>query len=203
MSVFLSQPNSLDLAAMRTGLGWAQSWTNSCILCTLGNGWMRLIVAESDGFLASWGWPAPQLHDPVFFLIPPFVARTLSGPAAWEAKELEIMTNRNIVGLILRDGAQEFRLQWRWLAKDFQSPKEFSIMSQLPDTLVSTPYISLADMIHMSMANLIRLIDEDDSDTSWQEDGAISSTSYPDKLTLMAKRLPTANKLVIISNPVC
>lgn len=184
MSVFLSQPNSLDLNAMRIGLGWAQSWTNGSVLCTLGNGWMRLIVAEPNGFLASWSWSSPQLTDSVFFLIPPFVARTISGPAAWDAKELDIMTSRNIVGLLLRDGSQEFRLQWRWLAQDFQSPKDFSIMSQLPDTLVSTPYINLADMVHMSMANLIRLIGEDESDTPWQEDGAILIDFLPGQINI-------------------
>ncbi len=171
MSIFQVNPISLDLAAVRTGLGWAQSWATHPILCKIGNEEMHFIIVERDGFVASWIWPSEGLHEKGFFLIPPFVARTLSGPAAWEADTLEVMIHNNVVGMILRTGNQDFRLQWRWNAKNFAAPDEFTIMNQLPDTMINAPYIKVTDIVHLAVANLI--IPMTDEENIWAKDGAI------------------------------
>lgn len=155
MSVFASKPIALDLTAMRTGIGWAQSWTKRPILCTISDGWMRLMVVENRRFLASWAWPMPDFEGKVFFLIPRFVAKTIASPATWEADSMEVVLNSRVVGLILREGQQEFRLQWRWNPHDFDAPPEFGMMSRIPDTIVRTPYIALADVIHLAIHNLV------------------------------------------------
>lgn len=173
MSVYLNKSIKLDLVALRTGLGWAQSWTKNAILCKVGGGWMRLMVAEPEGFLASWAWPMPEAKQNQFFLIPSFVALTLSGPAAWEASGVEVVLKHNVVGMILRSGTQELRLQWVWQPNDFKSPRDFTLMSQLPDTMISTPYVSLADMVHLSMANLIKVMSEDEEDVIRTQDAIL------------------------------
>lgn len=173
MSVFLSKPVLLDIAPLRTGLGWAQSWAKSPILCKIGDGWLRLFVVEPEGFLASWSYPVPSLKTSLFFLLPSFVARTLSGPAAWEIDQVQVMTNRNIVGMIVTTGRDQLRFQWQWLADDFKAPREFTLMSQLPDMLVSTPYVSLADMVHLAMANLIKDITDGVIEEPQQQDNSI------------------------------
>ncbi len=161
-TVFSVKPIALDFSAMRTGLGWAQSWAGEdAILCKLERGWMRLMAAEKNGFVASWSWPTPTIEENRFFLIPPFVAHILSGPAAWDVSELQVMAHRNLVGFILKIDEQDLRLQWSWKASDFNAPREFTPMSQLPDTMMSAPYVKLADEIHLALANLIKLTVEE------------------------------------------
>lgn len=182
MSIFQVNPISLDLAAVRTGLGWAQSWATNPILCKIGNQEMHFIVAEREGFLASWSWHSEGLHQRGFFLIPPFVARTLSGPAAWEADTLEVMIHNNVVGMILRTGDQDFRLQWRWNARDFQAPDEFTVMNTLPDTMINAPYIKVTDIVHLAVANLMSSIP--DEQNAWQKDGAILVDFTPGQINI-------------------
>ncbi len=146
----------LDVGALRNGLAWAQSWTQQHILCRIGEGNLTFMVAERDGFLAAWSWNAPTLSEPAFFLIPPFVAKLLSGRAMWDVQELKIMTHRNAVGAMLYAGQrQPVRLQWHWHAADFGSPSHFKLMSRLPDMMISAPYVNLADVIHLAIANVI------------------------------------------------
>jgi hypothetical protein len=75
---------------------------------------------------------------------------------------LEVVSHRNVVGLILTADGQEFRMQWRWSAQEFQSPPEFKIMSHLPDTMLNAPYVNLADVIHLAIANVIKVFNETD-----------------------------------------
>lgn len=148
-------PIKVDPVAMRTGLAWAQSWTKGHILCKLGEGALTFMVADADGFLAVWSWPAPEYNRSLFFLIPPFVAKTLSGRAAWELEDMRVLINRNAVGMIFHAQREEFRLQWKWHAKDFRSPAHFRKMSRQPDMMVRAPYVNLADVIHLAIANMI------------------------------------------------
>lgn len=156
-------PTELYMPALRTGLAWAQSWTKGHILCRLGHGRLTLMVAESNGFLAVWSYPMTNQDDNEFFLIPPFIARTLSGRAAWDIERLEILTNRNVVGAMLYTAEQDFRLQWKWRPASFQAPRHFKHMSQLPDMTVRAPYVNLADHVHLAFANMMNpaLITED------------------------------------------
>ncbi|PJF44988.1 MAG: hypothetical protein CUN55_01220 [Phototrophicales bacterium] len=146
----------LDVAALRNGLAWAQSWTHQHILCRIGEGQLTFMVAERDGFLAAWTWNAPDLSSSAFFLIPPFIAKLLSSRAMWDVRELKVMTYRNAVGMLLSAGQrQPFRLQWHWHATDFASPPYFKLMSRLPDMMISAPYVNLADVIHLAIANVL------------------------------------------------
>ncbi len=192
MSIFLNDPIALDLAAMRTGLGWARSWARNPILCRIGDGWMRLIVVDQPGFLASWAWPLPDIEQPQFFLLPSFVASTLSGPAAWEAENLEVVVKGNLVGLILRAGQQEFRLQWRWSAADFKAPREFTMMSQLPNTMMTAPYVSLSDMVHLAIANLMNpALAESDV---LQEEGTVVIDFMPGQINIDGETIKHENQ---------
>ena len=155
-------PVELQMSAVRTGLAWAQSWTDGHILCKLSEGKMTFMVGDIEGFLAVWSWPAPKVNRTMFFLIPPFVAGTLSSRAAWNVDSIRIMTNQNVVGAILRVGKQDFRLQWKWNAKTFRTPRFFKQMSRVPDMMVRAPYVNLSDIIHLAVANMMNpaLVDE-------------------------------------------
>lgn len=148
-------PIELYLPALRTGLAWAQSWTKEHILCRLGHGQMTLMVGEANGFLAVWSYPMPAQDNTVFFLIPPFIARTLSGRPAWDIDRLEILTNHNVVGAMLYSAKQQFRLQWKWHPSTFQTPRYFKRMNTLPDITVRAPYVDLADIVHLAFANMM------------------------------------------------
>jgi hypothetical protein len=153
----------LDVQAVRTGLAWAQSWTpDGAILCTLGGGNMRLTAIDQKRFLATWATPMPATPHPYFFLIPRFIVQTLSSAVAWNATGLEVALYKNLVGIILREGKREFRLSWRWSASEFNAPRAFARMNQLPENLTHTPYVSIADIIHLAIANLLQTPLEDD-----------------------------------------
>ena len=64
-------------------------------------------------------------------------------------------------------------MQWVWKASDFQAPPTFTVMSQLPDIMVSAPYVSLADMVHLSMANLIKVMSEDSNEGIQSQDAIL------------------------------
>jgi hypothetical protein len=163
MSVFTHSPIKLDLAAVRKGIGWAQSWTTKPILFVLNEGWMRLITVEQERFLACWSYPMPDHEEKIFFLIPPFASKVLSGPPAWEANELAIVVHKNVVGMILQDTHhQEFRLQWRWNIAGFEAPPHFTTMIHVPETIVKTSYITFADVIHFAIHSLVNPITAED-----------------------------------------
>lgn len=185
MSVFLKVPLTIDLPTLRQGISWAQSWATSPILFTLSEGVMRLIVVEQERFLACWSYPMPHIEDKCFFLIPSFVAKTLTGPAAWEAETLEIVTNRTIVGMILRDNhAQEFRLQWRWSGDQFSAPPYFNSMIRVPETIIKTSYVTFADVVHFAIHNLVNPFKVSEEEAFLQAEDAILIDFVPGQINI-------------------
>ena len=188
-------PILIDPVAMRTGLAWAQSWTKDHILCRLGEGALMLMVADAGGFLAVWSWPVPEYNRSVFFLIPPFVAKTLSGRPAWDIEKMKVIVNRNVVGMMFYSKNQEYRLQWKWQASDFLSPSYFRTMSHQPDMMMRAPYVNLADVIHLAIANMISpaLVDEMPSD---QPEGGILIDFVPGQINIDGEMLHAQNQQV-------
>jgi hypothetical protein len=160
MNIFQATPIALDIKAVRTGLGWAQSWSpDGAVLCTLGNGYLQLTAVSEQRFVASWRIAAEGTPEGlVFFLFPSFVVETLAGRAAWALDDLKIVVYKNLVGVILREDTREYRLQWRWTAADFSAPRAFHRMNQLPDKMVKLPYVQVADVAHLAIAQLMRAI---------------------------------------------
>ena len=93
-----------------------------------------------------------------FFLIPPFIASTLSGHKAYEFTGLRVRTNRNYVAVTVRDAHGEYVLQWRWQATSFPAPVFFEQMVQVPEeTVERRTFVAIADAVHLAIANLGRL----------------------------------------------
>lgn len=163
MSIFDSPKKiQLDIQAVRTGLAWAQSWTpDGAVLCTLGGGKMQFTAVNQQRFLATWSHPIPPTEHPYFFLLPRFIVQTLSSSAAWNATALEVALYKNLVGIIIHEGGREFRLQWRWSATEFDAPRAFARMNQISDTMIQTPYVSIADIVHLAIANVLRVVGDE------------------------------------------
>lgn len=160
-SVLTATPTELDIIAVRQGLSWAQSWSNGPVLCRLGNGTMSFVVVNERRFLASWSWPLPQAEGMRFFLIPPFVANTINNPAAYNATALQVMLRKNLVGMVISAGREEFRLQWRWDPSTFKAPKAFDQMLKPPTEEMRMSYVTVADAVHLAIANLGQMSMED------------------------------------------
>ncbi len=143
---------------MRLGLGWAQSWTSGPILCVITPESTRFAIVSERRFIASWEWVEETDSPYRFFLIPPFVASTLSSHAAYDITGLRARVNRAHVALTIRDSHGEYVLQWRWQAASFEAPPFFDQMVQLPDDrLEEQTYMAIADAVHLAIANLGRL----------------------------------------------
>lgn len=153
-SVLTDHPIALDIKAVRKGLGWAQSWSSGTVLCRIHKERFQLIAVTQKEFLASWSWKLPGITTSAFFLIPPFVAATITNPMSYEAEGLEVMVRKTVAGLIIRQGKQEFRLQWRWDPSTFKAPPFFDQMLQPPTDMMKTPYVAIADVVHLAIANL-------------------------------------------------
>lgn len=154
-SILTDTPIQLDLTAVRKGLSWAQSWSTGPVLCRIRNQKMQFIAVNDRRFLASWAWDLPNTEANFFFLIPPFVIATITSPAAYDADSLQVIVRKNLAGLILGQGKQEFRLQWRWDAATFHPPPSFEQMLQMPTDILQAPYVAIADVVHLALANLV------------------------------------------------
>lgn len=153
-SILTSRPITLDIQAVRRGLSWAQSWTSEPVLCRIKDEKMHLLAVSQQQFLVSWAWPLPGVMESHFFLIPPFVINTITNPAAYSADSLAVMLRKTVAGMIIRQGKQEFRLQWRWSPESFRAPKAFDQMLNPPPNIVETTYLAIADVVHLAIANL-------------------------------------------------
>ncbi len=148
----------LNPRIMRQGLSWAQSWSSGPVLCIVTPESTRFQVASERRFLASWEWPEDTGSPACFFLIPPFIARTLSGHPAHSITSLRARTHHTRVAITVRDKNGEYVVQWRWQAPDFEAPPFFDRMAQPPsDQLERRTFIAMADAIHLAIANLGRL----------------------------------------------
>lgn len=153
----MTDPIWLNPHVMRTGLSWALSWTNGPILCVVSPGSTRFIVVNDQSFLASWEWAEETGTESRFFLVPPFVARTLAGPAAWDLLRLRAALHRNNVALTLHDAGGEYLLQWQWDAHSFKAPRVFDLMTAQPKETLQAGYVAIADAVHLAVANLGRM----------------------------------------------
>jgi hypothetical protein len=165
MSIFQSTTSiPLNIEAFRTGLAWAQSWTpDGAVLCTLGHRTLRLTAVDDKKFLATWTYPMPNAPDaPLFFLLPRFIVQTMCSPAVWNATGLQVILHKNLVGMIIHEGKQEFRLQWRWTASDFKAPRAFARMNLVPDIMTNAPYVAVADIVHLAIASLIQTLEAEE-----------------------------------------
>lgn len=153
-SILTTNPIELNIQAVRKGLSWAQSWTSEPVLCRIKDEKMHLIAVSQQRFLVSWAWPLPGVTGSQFFLIPPFVISTITNPAAYSADALAVMLKKNVAGLIIKQGKQEFRLQWRWTPDSFKAPKHFEQMLNPPQKMIQDGYLALADVVHLAIANL-------------------------------------------------
>ncbi len=153
----MEQPIRLNPQATRLGLGWAQSWTQGPILCVVSPEAIRFSVASERRFIASWEWSEETDSPHRFFLLPPFIASTLAGPAAYHIVGLRARINRTHVVLTVRDDYGEYVLQWRWQASAFQAPPFFDQMIHPPGETLQETYIAVADAVHLAIANLGRL----------------------------------------------
>lgn len=153
-SVLTAKPIVLNIQAMRRGLSWAQSWSSEPVLCRIKDEKMYLVAVSQKQFLVSWAWPLPGVMESHFFLIPPFVISTITNPAAYSADGLAVMLKKNVAGMIINQGKQEFRLQWRWSADSFRAPKSFEKMLNPPANIVQSSYLAIADVVHLAIANL-------------------------------------------------
>ncbi|MBN2469933.1 MAG: hypothetical protein JXN59_04335 [Anaerolineae bacterium] len=148
----------LNPRIMRQGLSWAQSWSNGPVLCVVTPESTRFQIVSERRFLASWEWMEETGSDSHFFLIPPFVARTLSGHPAYSITSLRVRVHRTRVAITVRDKNGEYVVQWHWKAADFEAPPFFDLMSDSPsDLLERKTFITMADAIHLAIANLGRL----------------------------------------------
>jgi len=154
---------------------------------------MTLMVGEANGFLAVWSYPMPSQEETVFFLMPPFIARTLSGRAAWDIQRLEILTNRNVVGAMLYTADQDFRLQWKWRPSAFQTPRFFKQMHRLPDMTVRAPYVNLADIVHLAFANMMNPALTDDIPPD-QPKGGILIDFMPGQINIDGESIQQSNQ---------
>lgn len=153
-SILTTDPIPLDIQAVRKGLSWAQSWTSEPVLCRIKDEKMYLIAVSQQRFLVSWAWSLPGITNAQFFLIPPFVISTITNTAAYTADALAVMLKKNVAGLIIKQGKQEFRLQWRWTPDSFKAPKYFEQMLNPPPQMVQSSYLAIADVVHLAIANL-------------------------------------------------
>ena len=154
----MSDTLRLNPKIMRQGLGWAQNWSNGPVLCVVTPESTRFQVVSERRFLASWEWLEETDSEPRFFLIPPFVARTLSGHPAYAITTLRARIHRTRVAITVRDKNGEYVLQWRWQATDFAAPPYFDQMSRTPrEMLERRTFVAIADAIHLAIANLGQL----------------------------------------------
>ncbi len=153
----MAEPIRLNPQVMRTGLGWALSWTNGPILCVVAPGFTRFVVVNEHSFVASWEWAEETGAESRFFLVPPFVASTLAGPAAWGLLRIRASLHRNNVAMTIYDKAGEYLLQWQWDPRSFKAPHVFDLMSAQPEDMVQTGYVTIADAVHLAVANLGRM----------------------------------------------
>ncbi len=154
----MNEPIRLNPEVIRLGLGWAQSWTNGPILCVISPDAIRFTIVSERRFVASWEWAEETEAPYCFFLIPPFIASTLSGQIAYSITGLRARINRTHVALTVRDPNGEYVVQWRWQAASFQAPPFFDQMSQPPDEpLEEKAYMAIADAVHLAIANIGRL----------------------------------------------
>lgn len=153
----MPEPIRLNPHVIRMGLGRALHWTDGPILCMLMPKATRMVVVNDYRFIASWEWTEETESPSCFFLIPPFVANTLSGPAAWDIMRMEVMLERNNVTMSLHDDLGVYRLQWRWDPWTFRAPDAFQRMMTQPNDMVQTEYVYIADAVHLAVANLGRM----------------------------------------------
>jgi len=154
----MNEPLRLNPQIVRQGLGWAQSWTDGPILCVITPESVGFAVVNEQRFVAGWEWAEDTGAPYRFFLIPPFIASTLSGHKAYEFTGLRVRTNRNYVAVTVRDAHGEYVLQWRWQAASFPAPVFFEQMVQVPEeTVERRTFVAIADAVHLAIANLGRL----------------------------------------------
>ncbi len=151
------KPININPNVMRTGLGHALQRTDGPVLCILTPKSMRLVIANSRRFLASWEWFEETGAQPCLFLIPPFVANTLAGPASWDIVRIEVRLKKNLVSLTLHDRTGAYMVQWRWDPRTFSAPAPFQEMMSLPSDMVQTDYVHIADAVHIAAANLFQM----------------------------------------------
>jgi hypothetical protein len=142
---------------LRVGLGWALSWTNGPVLCTLSPSAVRLTAVNEQRFVASWEWQGRTRSDFRFFLIPPFVASTLAGPPAWELHRIKVQSDSQNVAMILEDRRQAYSLRWNWNPATFEAPPVFQQMARMPQDVIQTDYLTIADSAHLAIAKLGRI----------------------------------------------
>ncbi len=154
----MNEPLELNPQIVRQGLGWAQSWTDGPILCVVAPESIRFAVVNEQRFVAGWEWIEPTGAPYCFFLIPPFIASTLTSHKAYEFTGLLVRTNRTHVSMTIRDAHGEYALQWRWQAASFPAPAYFEQMVQVPEeTVERRTFVAIADAVHLAIANLGRL----------------------------------------------
>lgn len=153
----MAEPIRLNPQVMRTGLGWALSWTNDPILCVISPGSTRFVIVNEQCFIASWEWVEETGAASRFFLTPPFIAKTLAGPAAWDILRIRVSLHRNNVAMTLHDSMGEYLFQWQWDAHSFKAPRAFDLMTAQPDEVMQTGYVAIADAVHLAVANLGRM----------------------------------------------
>jgi hypothetical protein len=147
----------LNPHVIRKGLSLAQNWTKGPILCWLTPQSTRLVVVNEYRFVAVWEWQEENEARPCFFLVPPFIASTLSGPASWHLARMEVMLHRNNVALIMHDERNDYVLQWRWDPWIFRAPTAFQKMIAQPGDIMRSEYVAIADAVHLAVANLGRM----------------------------------------------
>ncbi|MFC1960579.1 hypothetical protein ACFLYO_07705 [Chloroflexota bacterium] len=154
----MQEPLRLDPEIIRLGLGWSQSWTDGPILCVITPDAIRFVVVSDRRFIASWEWKEETETSYRFFLIPPFIAQTLSSHTAYNINSLRARINRTHVALTVRDNHGEYVLQWRWRAASFEAPPFFDQMAQQPTTMLEKQtFMTIADAVHLAIANIGRL----------------------------------------------
>ncbi|NJL93234.1 MAG: hypothetical protein HC915_05635 [Anaerolineae bacterium] len=161
-SVFSSSFIPLDIQAVRQGLGWAQSWSSGPVLCRIHQQRMQMVAVNEEQFVASWAWPLPGVAQSAFFLIPPFVAGSIANPAAYDADGLLIAVQKTAAGMVILQGKQEFRVQWRWDPTSFRAPAHFLKMLEPPPPAMQQSYVALADVVHLAIANMTHMLDNDE-----------------------------------------
>ncbi len=148
---------NLNPNVIRIGLSWALHWSSGPILCMILPKSTRLVVVNDHRFVASWEWFEETDAKPCFFLIPPFVASTLTSPASWDILRVDVSLRKNTVLMTMYDDFGVYVLQWRWDPWTFQAPEAFQQMMTQPEDMVQTEYVHVADAVHLAVANLGRM----------------------------------------------